>query len=189
MKEFIKSLKAFILFSILLGLGYPIFVTITAQLIAPYKANGSLIVRNGIVIGSVLIGQYFNEPKYFQSRPSAVNYNASNSGASNFGPSNKIFINQVAERIKEIKNKNVFGSQTLPADMVLCSGSGLDPHISLKNALIQANRISKLMNIPIQNIKELIDKNTDHNFIGLWGYEGINVLKLNIDLDKYIESR
>lgn len=183
MKELVKSLKTLLFFSILLGLIYPVLVTIVSQLIFPYKANGSLVIVDGVVIGSELIGQKFTDPKYFMSRFSATGYNASGSGASNFGPSNKLFINQVAEKVKEIKTINML-KEDLPADMVLSSGSGLDPHISAANALIQADRIAKIRKIPLTEIKKLIDKNTDRDFIGIWGHSGVNVLKLNLSLDK-----
>jgi len=183
MDELKKSLKAFILFSVILGLVYPVFVTVVAKSVIPHKANGCLIIRNNEIVGSELIGQYFSESKYFQSRPSAVDYNASGSGASNLGPSNSILMEQVVKRIKEIRNKNQIGNQPLPADMLLSSGSGLDPHISLQNALIQSVRISKIRKISLGEIKKLIDKNTKNDFIGIWGCQGVNILELNIDLD------
>jgi len=180
MKNIIISIKAFIGFSIILGLFYPLAITGIAQKTMQQKANGSLITKNGRIVGSSLIGQTFDKPEYFNSRPSAVNYNASGSGASNLGPSSKKLIERVKETIKEDK----LGSKKIPADMLLTSASGLDPHISLENAQLQSSRISKIRNIPESKIEALIEENTDDDFIGIWGEEGVNVLKLNIALDE-----
>lgn len=179
MKEIITAIRAFIVFSLLLGLVYPLAITGVAQIAFPQKANGSLIVENGQVVGSSLIGQKFNKPEYFNSRPSAVDYNAAGSGASNLGPSSK----KLADRVKtDIAKNNLSGN--IPADMVLTSASGLDPHISAENAKLQAKRIAKIRGLPISKIEELISKNTDSEFLGIWGQEGVNVLKLNLALDK-----
>jgi potassium-transporting ATPase KdpC subunit len=176
MKNIIISIRAFIVFSILLGLVYPLAITGIAQVAMPQKANGSLIVKNGKVIGSSLIGQKFDKPEYFNSRPSAVDYNAAGSGGSNYGPSGKKLIEQVKARVKN--------STSVPADAVLTSASGLDPHISLKNAQLQIPRVSKIRNISESQLKKLIEENTDSDFIGIWGQDGVNVLKLNLALDK-----
>lgn len=195
MKNIIISIKAFIGFSILLGLIYPLAITGIAQVAFPQKANGSLIIEKGQVIGSSLIGQKFDKPEYFHSRPSAVDYNAASSGASNLGPTSK----KLAQRVKDTIKKENLSGEKIPPDMVLTSASGLDPHISLKNAQLQIPRISKNRNIPETKLKELVNKNTDSDLIGLWGGVndltpakdhssfrncGVNVLKLNIALDK-----
>lgn len=179
MKNTLIAIKAFIIFSILLGLVYPLAITGVAQVAFPQKANGSLIVENGKIIGSSLIGQKFDKPEYFNSRPSAVDYNAAGSGASNLGPSSKKLAEQVQERIANLRQKT-----HLPPDAVLTSASGLDPHISIENAKIQAKRVSKTRNISVKQINALIKENTDHELLGIWGQEGVNVLKLNIALDK-----
>lgn len=192
MKNIIISIKAFIIFSILLGLVYPLTITGIAQVAFPQKANGSLIVENNQVVGSSLIGQKFDKPEYFNSRPSAVDYNASGSGASNFSPTNKKFVAQVEARVKSEKEKvkrnlSPFTSHIspyIPADMVLTSASGLDPHISIENAKLQAKRVAKIRNISEAQMQKLIKENTDHELLGIWGQEGVNVLKLNIALDK-----
>lgn len=184
-KEILTSIKVFIGFSVILGLIYPLFITLIAQLTMPYKANGSIIKQNGIIIGSEKIGQNFDSPKYFHSRPSAVNYNAAASGASNLGPTNKKLIEQAQKNIDRIRNENnLKPSQEIPADMVLTSASGLDPNISTENANLQIPRIAKTRNITETKIKELIKKNTDSDFLGIWGKSSVNVLKLNIELDK-----
>ena len=181
MKQIITSIKVFIVFSILLGLVYPLAITGIAQATMKDKANGSLIKIDGKVVGSSLIGQKFDKPEYFNSRPSAVDYNASGSGASNFGPSSAKLMAQVKERVNG-KRKTVNGF--VPADAVLSSASGLDPHISLENAQLQIPRIAKIRSLSETEIKKIISENTDHDFIGIWGQEGVNVLKLNIALNK-----
>lgn len=180
MKNIIISMKVFIVFSLLLGLVYPLAITGIAQATMKDKANGSLIVEQDKIVGSSLIGQKFDKPEYFSSRPSAVDYNASGSGASNLGPSSK----KLMVRVKETISKEKLGDKNIPADIVLTSASGLDPHISLENAQLQVPRISKIRNISKAELEKLVSKNTDHDFIGIWGQEGVNVLKLNIALDK-----
>jgi potassium-transporting ATPase KdpC subunit len=185
MKQIITSIKVFIVFSILLGLVYPLAITGIAQIAFPQKANGSLIVENGKVVGSSLIGQKFDAPEYFNSRPSAVDYNAAGSGASNLGPTSKKLMERVKEANEKWKRENgKFDIPAIPADAVLASASGLDPHISLENAQLQAKRIAKIRKISEEKINKLISQNTDSNFLGLWGQDGVNVLKLNITLDK-----
>lgn len=180
MKNIIISIRAFLIFSVLLGVVYPLAITGIAQVTFPQKANGSLIVENGKVIGSSLIGQNFDKPEYFNSRPSAVNYNAEGSGASNLGPSSK----RLATRVYNSIEAGKFIEKNIPADAVLTSASGLDPHISIKNAKLQAIRVSKIRNISESQMNKLIEKNTDHELLGIWGQEGVNVLKLNIALDQ-----
>ncbi len=183
-KELITAIKVFIGFAVILGIIYPLCVTGIAQLTMKDKANGSLIEKDGKVIGSILIGQKFDTPEYFNSRPSAVDYNASSSGASNLGPTSKKLIEQTQNRINESKqNNNINNNTKIPADMVLASASGLDPHISIENAKIQADRIAKIRRLKIEQVNTLISKNIDDDFLGLWGQKGVNVLKLNIALD------
>lgn len=183
--EIITAIKVFVGFSILLGLVYPLLITGIAQLTMPYQANGSLIEKNGKIVGSKLIGQNFYKQEYFNSRPSAVDYNAAGSGASNLGPTSKKLIAQTEAKIKEVKKDNKLKeNDKVSADAVLTSASGLDPHISLENALLQVPRIAKKRKISEAKIQELIKKNTDSDFIGIWGQEGVNVLKLNSELDE-----
>lgn len=184
MKNIIISIKTFIGFSILLGLIYPLAITGIAQVAMPQQANGSLIKETGQIVGSSLIGQKFDKPEYFNSRPSAVDYNAAASGADNFGPTNKKFIDSIQTKIKEAKQYNNLGDKQIPADMVLSSASGLDPNISIENAKLQAQRIAKTRGTSEEKINKLISSNTDKNFLGIWGQDGVNVLKLNLALDK-----
>ena len=186
--ETITALKVFIIFSILTGIMYPLGITAIAQITMPYQANGSLIKQNDKIVGSKLIGQNFTDLKYFQSRPSAAGkgYDASNSGADNLGPSSKKLMDQVADKVKQVRiENNIPANKPVPADMVLTSASGLDPHISIENAMLQAARVSKLNNISQTKVKDLITKNTDPDFMGLWGQPGVNVLKLNLDLNNF----
>lgn len=179
MKNTLIAIKSFIIFSVLLGLVYPLAITGIAQATMKDKANGSLIVKNGQMVGSSLIGQKFDKPEYFNSRPSTVDYNASGSGASNLGPSSK----KLVDRVKTDIAKNKI-SGNIPADMVLASASGLDPHISVENAKLQAKRVAKIRGLQISKLEELISNNIDSEFLGIWGQEGVNILKLNIALDK-----
>jgi len=185
MTKFITVAKTFLLFFVLLGIFYPLFITGISQLFMPHEANGSLIEHNGVIIGSNLIGQKFTQARYFHSRPSVNDYDATNSGGSNLAPSNPKLIQDVASRIQQIKLENFLKPATkIPADMALTSGSGLDPHISLANAALQLPRVATVRNLKSNTIQTLIDENTDLDFIGIWGNAGVNVLKLNLALDK-----
>ncbi len=187
--EIITSLKAFIILSMLLGIAYPLIIMTIGQISMSNNANGSLIKKNNTTIGSKLIGQSFSNPIYFHPRPSANNYNASASESSNLAPSSKKLITQVQERIIALRAKENLNPQTLiPSDMALQSASGLDPHISLKNALLQVPRISKARGIPENSIIELLNNNMDTDFFGIWGETVVNVLKVNLALDLNFKS-
>lgn len=189
MNKLIISLRAFLVFSLLLGIVYPLLITGIAQTLMPFEANGSLIERNDVIVGSELIGQQFMLSKYFHSRPSAVDYNAINSGASNLAPSNPLLFKQVQKRLKSLRQENGLTVATyLPADMVLASASGLDPHISLENAKLQAPRVAKMRHISLQRLHGFILESTDYDFVGIWGRSGVNVLKLNLMLDEVTEK-
>ena len=187
MGEMIKELKsAIIIFgmmAIVLGLIYPLVITGISQVAFPYQANGEMIKHNGIIVGSELIGQNFEGSQYFQGRPSAINYNASTSGGSNYGPTNQKLIDRVNETINQIKtNDTLSANATIPSDMVLASGSGLDRYISVESAMIQVPRIAKSRNISESSIKDLIQKTQETPFPGI-GQPIVNVLKLNLALD------
>lgn len=182
-EEFKKALTIFGIMALILGLVYPLAITGISQLIFPHQANGNVITVNGTAVGSELIGQSFTSPQYFQGRPSAIDYNASISGGSNYGPTNKKLIDRVNESTGEIRTANGLPDNALiPADLVLASGSGLDRYISVESALIQVPRISKERNINEQVIKDLIEKTQETPFPGI-GQPVVNVLKLNIALD------
>lgn len=185
MSRLITASKVFIVFALLLGLGYPALITGISQLFMHDEANGSLIKQNGKIIGSKLIAQSFTAPQYFHSRPSAINYDATNSGGSNFGPSNPTLLRQVAAKIERVRDENNLAPHTpLPADMVLASGSGLDPHISVENALLQLPRVAMARHLLPTTVNQIIMENIDSDFIGIWGKAGVNVLELNLALDK-----
>lgn len=185
MQKLITSLRVFIFFTFLLGVVYPFSIIGISNMIFPDQAKGSLIKNKYIVVGSSLIAQEFTSHKYFHSRFSAVNYKASSSGASNLAPSSKKLLEKTKEHIKQIRLENNFNTNLLlPADMVLESSSGLDPHISLANAMLQLPRVAKHRGIPIVKIEELIYDNMDSDFLGVWGKAGVNVLWLNLALDE-----
>lgn len=185
MQKIFIALRAFVVFAMLFGIIYPFFIMGVGNLIFPYQAQGSLLVHDNKIIGSELIAQEFLSHKYFHSRFSAVNYNAANSGGSNLAPSNKKLIERVMHNIKHTKIENGLSTKvTLPADMVLASASGLDPHISLANALLQLPRVAKHRNLPETKVKRLIYDNLKPDFIGVWGQSGVNVLQLNLALDQ-----
>ena len=186
MKASGRALLFFILFSILTGLAYPMFITGLCQLIFPHTANGSLIIAGDKIVGSDLIGQNFSRPGYFNGRPSAIEkpYDASNSGASNFGPSNTKFLEEVGKRIGKVRQENRLNPGVpIPADLVLASGSGLDPHISLDAALIQVPRVAKARNIPEAQVRETVEKFAEGTFLRLTDGKRVNVLELNLALD------
>ncbi|MGZ7159522.1 MAG: potassium-transporting ATPase subunit KdpC [Methanobacterium sp.] len=184
MKELKNALLLFGVMALILGLVYPLAITGLSQVLFSYQANGDLITANGKIVGSELIGQNFTSPRYFHGRPSAVDYNASSSGGSNYGPTNEKLIDRVNTSIKEIKtNEKLVANATIPADLVLASGSGLDRYISVEAAELQVSRIAKERNINESVIRDLIKKNEEKTFPGI-GNPVINVLKLNIDLDR-----
>ena len=185
MQEIKRGLIIFLLLTVLTGLIYPLFITGVAQLVWSSKANGSLITRDGKVIGSKLIGQMFASSKYFHSRPSSVNYKGSISGASNLGPTSKRLLEQVQNQINKVREENFLSSDSpIPSDLVLSSGSGLDPHISKEAALLQAPKVAKARNISLEKVQKLIHKNTEPPQLKIFGHPKVNVLTLNLDLDK-----
>jgi K+-transporting ATPase ATPase C chain len=188
MKTFIISLKIFLFLTILTGIAYPLLITGIAQVIFHEKANGSLIVKDNQVIGSELIGQQFDSTIYFTSRPSAISYKPLPSGGSNYGLTNTKLVNLVAERRKQFVADNQIDSMSLvPSEMLFASASGLDPHISQSSALMQVDRIVKtrtLNTIQKQNLIQTIENLTEPPQYFILGQERVNVLVLNLELDK-----
>jgi potassium-transporting ATPase KdpC subunit len=188
MKTIIISLKIFLFFTILTGIAYPLLVTGIAQIVFPEKANGSLIIKDNQIIGSELIGQQFDTIIYFASRPSAISYNPLPSGGSNYGLTNLKLKNLVAERKKQFIVFNQLDSLTvIPSEMLFASASGLDPHISQKAALLQVDRIVKARNfnsIQKQNLVQCVKNLTDNPQFLVFGEERVNVLVLNLELNK-----
>jgi K+-transporting ATPase ATPase C chain len=167
---------------------YPLVVYGVARVFFRDHANGSLIVdADGTVRGSKLLGQQFTADKYFQSRPSAAGngYDATSSGGSNLGPTSSNLVTAITQRIADYRTGNGLATNALvPADAVTASGSGLDPHISLRNAELQAPRVAKARNVSVEKVLELVRANTDPASLGFLGEPGVNVLKLNFALDK-----
>ncbi|MBF0494167.1 MAG: potassium-transporting ATPase subunit KdpC [Candidatus Omnitrophica bacterium] len=187
MKQIRSALLVFLVLTIITGLMYPIFVTAFARIFFPYEASGSLIIKNGAVIGSSLIGQSFEDPKYFWGRLSAtspVPYNASNSSGSNIGPVNPVLRQSIESRMKTLKDADPGNRDPIPVDLVTSSASGLDPHISIAGALYQAGRVARSRGISESVVQNRIRKNTQGRFLGLVGEPVVNVLRLNIALDE-----
>ena len=192
MKAFLTEIRGAIMATLMLAVVccgiYPLVVFGIGQTFFHDKANGSLIVdKDGTIHGSRLLGQQFTSEKYFQSRPSAAGngYDATSSGGSNLGPTSSNLVATITQRIADYRAQNNLATNTLvPADAVTASGSGLDPHISIQNAELQAPRIAKARNLPVEKVQSLIRANTDSADLGILGEPGVNVLALNLALDQ-----
>ena len=191
MKEFLAELRSAVLVTVVLAVVccglYPLVVYGFAQSLFHDKANGSLIAdANGTVRGSRLIGQQFTADKYFHSRPSAAGngYDAANSSGSNLGPTSQKLNDAIKERIESYRKENGLNDNALvPADAVTASGSGLDPHITVRNAELQLSRVAKARNLGEDKVRALIQQSTDRADLGVLGEPGVNVLLLNLALD------
>jgi K+-transporting ATPase ATPase C chain len=195
LKEIRPAIIVLIVLTLITGLAYPLAMTAIAGAIFPKQAQGSLIEKNGKVVGSALIGQEFKDDKYFHGRPSATSapdpadstktvpapYNAANSGGSNLGPTSKALNDRVKEDVEKLKGEN--SSAAVPVDLVTTSASGLDPDISPEGALFQVPRVAKARQIPEGRIRQLITENTQGRLAGLLGEPRVNVLALNLALD------
>jgi len=196
LREIRPAIVVLVALTLITGLAYPLAMTGIAQVLFPRQAQGSLIERNGTVVGSELIGQQFDSDKYFHGRPSATTapdpndptktapapYNAANSGGSNLGPSNKLLIDRVQGDIDKLKQEN--SSMPVPTDLVTTSASGLDPHISPEAAVFQIPRIAKARKLPEERIRQLVADHTEGRLYGLLGEPRVNVLLLNLVLDQ-----
>lgn len=174
MKNIITSALLILIFTVGLGVIYPLAVWGVSQVLFPYQANGSIIVKDGKKIGSELLGQQFDSEKYFHSRPSQNNYDAANSGGSNLGPTNKKLI----ERINSSTEKGI------PIDLITTSASGLDPHISPESAEFQIKRIAEARNMNEEKVRQIVLQNTENRQFEIFGEPRVNVLKLNLALDE-----
>jgi K+-transporting ATPase ATPase C chain len=195
LREIRPAILILVLLTLITGLAYPLAMTGIAGLIFPKQAEGSLIERDGKVVGSVLIGQEFKDAEYFHGRPSATTapdpadstktvpapYNAANSGGSNLGPTSKALNDRMKEDLDRLKAENP--SSPVPIDLVTTSGSGLDPDISPEGALFQVPRIAKARNMPEDRVRQLVTESTSGRLAGLLGEPRVNVLALNLALD------
>ena len=188
-KDIKTALLLFLVLAVMTGLIYPLAMTGIGQVVFPHQANGSLIRQHGRVVGSSLIGQYFREPQYFWSRPSATSpapYNGAGSGASNLGPNNPVLAQHVAARIKALKAADPAEKGPVPVDLVTSSASGLDPDISIAAALYQIPRIAQAGGIDIVTLRHLVKENTTEPLLGFLGEPVVNVVKLDLALhDRY----
>lgn len=182
-----NAIMSLLLFTVLTGFIYPLAVTGLAQTIFPSKANGSIITRDGKAIGSKLLGQQFEDPKYFWGRLSATTpypYNGGSSSGSNLGPNNPDLIRAVDERVHALRRADPGNTAKIPVDLVTASGSGLDPHISPAAAAFQVQRVADLRGIETAKIRALVAANTEDRQFGILGEPVVNVLRLNLALDE-----
>jgi potassium-transporting ATPase KdpC subunit len=196
LREIRPAIVVLVALTLITGLVYPLVMTGIARVVFPRQAQGSMIERDGHVVGSALIGQAFTSDGYFHGRPSAttapdpkdptktvpVPYNAANSGGSNLGPSNKALVDRVQGDIGELKKENP--GTAVPADLVTTSASGLDPDISPDAALFQVPRVAKARNLPEEQLRQLVSEHVETRFLGLLGEPRVNVLALNLALDR-----
>jgi potassium-transporting ATPase KdpC subunit len=195
LREIRPAIIILVMLTLITGLAYPLAMTEVAGAIFPKQAQGSLVERDGKVIGSALIGQQFKDDKYFHGRPSATAapdpadstktvpapYNAANSGGSNLGPTSKALNDRMKEDVEKLRAENP--SARIPVDLVTTSASGLDPDISPDAALFQVPRVAKARNIPDDRVRQLVTENTSGRLVGLFGEPRVNVLALNLALD------
>jgi K+-transporting ATPase ATPase C chain len=187
----VRSVLAVVVLTLVLGLAYPLLFTGFAQVVFPNRSDGSLIERDGTVVGSRLAAQAFTRPEYFHPRPSATDpaYNAAGTTFANLGPTNPDLATAVQERadaILELERPYNPGLAVgdIPVDAVTTSGSGIDPHISPANARLQTARVAEERNLTVERVGELVDEHTDGRFLGVFGEPGVNVLELNLALDE-----
>src|SRR5437667_7522572 len=180
------ALVSLVVFTVVTGVIYPLIVTGIAQAVFPYQANGSLIVKDGKPVGSALIGQPFDDPKYFWSRPSATSPfpdNAGSSSGSNLSPTNPDLIKAVQGRVDALRAADPGNTARVPVDLVTASGSGLDPHISPAAALYQVSRVARVRKLDPAAVRQLVERHTEGRSRGLLGEPRVNVLALNLALD------
>jgi K+-transporting ATPase ATPase C chain len=180
------ALVILVLMTLITGVGYPLVVTGIAQTLFRVQANGSLIVKDGKPVGSTLIGQPFDDPKYFWSRPSATSPfadNAASSSGSNLSPTNADLVKAVQGRVEALRAADPGNDASVPVDLVTASGSGLDPHISPAAALYQVPRVAKARKLDPEVVRQLVERHTEGRFLGFLGEPRVNVLTLNLALD------
>jgi potassium-transporting ATPase KdpC subunit len=187
MKQHLRpAVMLLLLLTLITGVLYPLVVTGIAQAVFPHQANGSLIEKDGRIIGSELIGQQFTSPKYFWGRVSAtgpVAYNSASSTGSNYGPLNKSLLDATKGRVDQLKSADSLNRQPVPVDLATSSGSGLDPHISVAAVSYQISRVARERNLPEADVRSLVARFTESRDLGFLGEPRVNVLKLNLALD------
>ncbi|MCW5796970.1 MAG: hypothetical protein LZF60_270207 [Nitrospira sp.] len=191
-KQLKPALVTFLILTVVTGLIYPAIVTGLAQLLFPYQANGSLIVREGKPIGSILLGQPFDDPKYFWGRPSATApfpYNAAASSGSNLGPTNPALMEAVTTRVAALKTADPGNEAPVPVDLVTASGSGLDPHISPAAAEYQVRRVARARGMEETVVRTAVSQHIEGRQLGILGERRVNVLVLNLALDASAQRR
>lgn len=188
--QIIIALKMLLLMTVLTGIIYPLFITGLAQLVFPVKANGSMVVKNGEIVGSGLIGQKFTSDQYFWQRPSAIDYNPLPSGGTNFGMTSQTLKTKTETEIQSFLQNNYLPENTeIPNEMIFASASGLDPHISAQAARLQILRIAKSRNADEGKIHQLVDSLVENRQCFFLGQERVNVLLLNLELDNLLNHR
>jgi K+-transporting ATPase ATPase C chain len=182
----IPALLLTLVLTVLTGLVYPIVMTGLSQALFHRQASGSLVELNGKVVGSELIGQKFTRPEYFHGRPSAAGdgYDAANSGATNLGPTNQHLVDRVREDVKKFRQENPTYTGPIPADLLTTSGSGLDPHISPASAFAQVDRVAKARGVASDVVRRMVERRVEARQFGFLGERRVNVLLLNVDLDR-----
>lgn len=187
MRDLAIAIKMTIVLTLITGIAYPIAMAGVGRVLFPWQAAGSPIRRDGQVVGSALIGQNFSSPRYFHGRPSAAGdkgYDATASGGSNLGPTNRSLIDTVRKRLRETVESEAVSAQKVPVDLVTASGSGLDPDLSPAAAELQVPRVARARHLSEERVRELVARNTSARFLGIFGEPRVNVLMLNLALDE-----
>jgi K+-transporting ATPase ATPase C chain len=180
-----QAVLVFVALSVITGVAYPLLMTVVAQIVFPHQANGSLIVQEDKVIGSELIGQQFDDPRYFWGRPSATSpaYNGAASTGSNLGPTNPVQLDAVRGRVEYLRKAHLDFTGPIPVDLATASGSGLDPHISAAAAAYQVSRVARARGLNDMVVRDVVAQHTAGRQLGVLGEPRVNVLKLNLALD------
>ena len=186
-RQLLPALRLLAVLTVVLGVLYPLAITGVGQALFSHQADGSIVTVDGEAVGSSLVGQVFTGDEYFESRPSAAGdgYDATASAASNLGPNNPDLLATVEERAGAYRERNgLTADAEVPVDAVTASGSGLDPHISVANARLQAERVAEARGLPVDDVLALVDEHTDGRTLGFLGEAGVNVVELNLALDR-----